>query len=185
LTVTQVLRYAVRRVLLAAGLIFVSCDVTTAQSASAPMLTAAFLFNFAKFTVWPADAPQNGPLTICVSGDPIVVGALQKIVKGRPVGGRDVTAASVSSGWRACHVLYSTGLDASHSQQIIDELKGVPVLTVSDRERFTEQGGMVRLFADGSRLRFSINTEAADRSRLHFSSRVLVLATRVGDKAAP
>jgi hypothetical protein len=183
--VRRALRYAARRVLLAAGLIFVACDVTTAQSATVPMLTAAFLFNFAKFTVWPADAPQKGPLTICVSGDPEVVSALEGIVKGRPVGGREVTAASVSGGgWRACHMLYSTRLDARQSQQIIDELKGLPVLTVSDRDRFTEQGGMVGLFVDGTKLRFSINTEAADRSRLHFSSRVLVLATSVGNKPA-
>ena len=175
-----------RRILLAVGLIFAACGVTTAQSATAPMLTAAFLFNFARFTEWPADAPQEGPLTICVSGDPDVVSALERIVKGRPVGGRDVAAASVSGGgWRSCHVLYSTGLDDRHSQQIIDELKGVPVLTVSDRERFAEQGGIVGLFVDGGKIRFRINTEAAERARLHLSSRVLILATLVKDEAPP
>jgi hypothetical protein len=184
--VTKALGYAVRRVLLAVGLTFVTCDVTTAQSVTAPMLTAALLFNFARFTEWPADAPQEGPLTICVSGDPIVRSALEQIVKGRPVGGRDVTAVSVSGGgWRACHMLYSTGLDARRSQQILDELKGVPVLTVSDRDRFAEQGGIVGLFVDGSKIRFRINTEAADRARLHLSSRILILATLVKGEAAP
>ncbi len=174
--------YAARRILLAVGLIFVACDVTTAQSATAPMVTAAFLFNFAKFTEWPADAPQQGPLTICVSGDPIVMSALEQIVKGRPLAGRDVAATSVSrDGWRTCHVLYLTGLDAGRSQQIVDELKGAPVLTVSDREGFVEKGGMVVLVLDGGKIRFTINTDAAERARLRLSSRVLVLATVVRD----
>jgi hypothetical protein len=171
-----------RRMLLALGLIFAARNVTTAQSATAPMLTAAFLFNFARFTEWPVDAPQEGPLTICVSGDPLVMTALERIVKGRPVAGRDVAAASVSEGgWRGCHVLYFSGLDDGQSQQIIDEVKGMPVLTVSDGDRFAEKGGIVGLFVDGGKIRFRINTEAADRARLHLSSRVLILATLVKD----
>jgi hypothetical protein len=56
----------VLRLRLAAGLTVAASGVTTAQSATAAALTPAFLFNFAKFTEWPADAPKEGPLTICV-----------------------------------------------------------------------------------------------------------------------
>jgi hypothetical protein len=171
----------VRRLFLVADLTVAVCGVTTAQSATAPVLTAAFLFNFAKFTEWPAEAPHDGPLTICVAGDPDVVSALERIVRGRPLAGRDVAALNVSGGWRSCHVLYLTGLDAGRSQRIVDELKGAPVLTVSDREGFTEQGGIVGLVADGGKIRFKINTDAAERARLRLSSRVLSLATVVKD----
>jgi YfiR/HmsC-like len=172
----------VLRLLLAAGLTLAASGVTTAQSATGAVLTAAFLFNFAKFTEWPADAPKEGPLTICVSGDPDVVSALERIVKGRPLAGRDVAASNVPDGdWRSCHVLFLTGLDAGHSQRIVDELKGVPVLTVSDRERFAEAGGIVGLVVDAGKIRFKINTDAAERAHLHLSSRVLILATIVKD----
>jgi hypothetical protein len=182
--VRRVFGPTLRRLLLAAGLTVAACTVTTAQSATAAVLTAAFLFNFAKFTEWPADAPRDGPITICVAGDPDVVSALERIVRGRPLAGRDVAASNVSGGWRGCHVLYLTGLDAAHSQRIVDELKGAPVLTVSDREGFTEQGGIVGLVADGGKIRFKINTDAAERARLRLSSRVLILATVVKDGTA-
>jgi hypothetical protein len=100
------------------------------------------------------------------------VSALERIVQGRPLAGRDVAASSVSGGdWRSCHVLFLTGLDAARSQRIVDELKGAPVLTVSDRERFAEAGGIVGLVVDAGKIRFKINTDAAERARLHLSSR--------------
>jgi hypothetical protein len=178
----RVLGPAVRRLLLVTGLTIAASGVATAQSATAAVLTAAFLFNFAKFTAWPADAPHDGPITICVSGDPDVVSALQRIVTGRPIAGRDVAASTVSAGgWRGCHVLYLTGLEAGRSQRIVDELKGSPILTVSDLQGFAEHGGIVGLVVDSGKIRFRINTDAAERARLRLSSRVLTLATVVKD----
>jgi hypothetical protein len=62
-------------------------------------------------------------------------------------------------------------------------LKGAPVLTVSDREWFAEAGGIVGLVVDAGKIWFKINTDAAERARLHLSSRVLILATLVKDAA--
>ena len=120
---------------------------------------------------------------ICVSGDRGIVSALARIVQGRPLAGRDVAASNVSGGWRDCHVLYLTGLDAEHSRRILDELKGAPVLTVGDGDRFAEQGGIVGLVVEGNKIRFRINTDAADRARIRLSSKVLILATLVTGEA--
>jgi len=156
-----------------------------AQSAPEPALKAAFLYNFAKFAEWPADAAPADPLTICVFGDTAIADALDETVKGRTLDGRKTVVVRVKpESFRSCHVLYLAGLDAKRGQAVIDDLKGVPVLTVGDREQFAQSGGIAGLFVEQGRMRFAINVEAALRGRLRISSRLLSLAKIVKDDNA-
>jgi hypothetical protein len=153
-----------------------------AQSVSAPALKAAFLYNFAKFAEWPVDAQANGPIAICVLGDGAVADALDITVQGKTIDGREVAVVRAKpNGLHACHLLYVSGLDQNRSQQIIDELKSAPVMTVSDRDRFAESGGVAAFFVEAGKMRFAINTDAAQRARLRISSRLLNLAKLVKD----
>ena len=83
---------------------------------------------------------------------------------------------------RTCQVLYVTGLDRRQSLLTLDQLKGAAVLSVGDGDRFAELGGAVRLFVEGSKIRFEINLDASRRARLTISSRVLSLARIVQDE---
>src|ERR1051326_8621288 len=57
-----------------------------AQAPSEPSMRAAFLFNFAKFTDWPADRlPPAGPMHFCVADTPVAE-ALAATVAGREIG---------------------------------------------------------------------------------------------------
>jgi hypothetical protein len=67
-------------ILLAAGISWAG------QSVTQPALRAAFLYNFANFTEWAADAA--GPLTICVLEDSAVESALNDLVGGATINGR-------------------------------------------------------------------------------------------------
>jgi len=159
--------------------------VARAQSASEPALKAAFIYNFAKFAEWPADAAPADPLTICVFGDAAIADALDETVKGRTVDGRKTVVVRVKpEGFRGCHVLFLAGGDAKRVQTMIDDLKNAPVLTVGDREQFAQSGGVAGLFVEQGRMRFAINVEAAQRGRLRISSRLLSLAKIVKDDNA-
>ena len=172
-----------QRVLAVALSTLLVCSEATAQPTVAPpALTAAFLYNFAQFAEWPAHAEQTGPLTICVLGATDVADALDGTVKRRTVKDRPIAVSRVQAdGLRACHVLYFTDLDPKRTQQIIDELKNSPVLTVSDLDRFAQSGGIIGLFVESGKMRFAINVDAAARARLHISSRLLSLAMLVKD----
>ena len=78
----------------------------------------------------------------------------------------------------------STGVDAKRSQEIIDGLRNVPVLTVSVQHRFAQTGGIAGMYVQDGKMRFAINVEAAQRARVHLSSRLLSLATLVKDDHA-
>lgn len=155
-----------------------------AQRVSAPDLTAAFLYNFAKFAVWPDESfPVDAPLVMCVVDDEAVASALERMTKGQTVGGHAIQTRRVGAdaSGRACQVLYASGLDATRSTRLLGILKGAPVLTVSDCTRFAELGGVAHFFVENDRMRFAINVEAAQRAHVVLSSRLLSLATIVKD----
>ncbi len=156
-----------------------------AQSATAPALTSAFLYNFAKFTEWPADALAPGQrLALCVLGDNAVASALEQIIRGHSIESHELTVELLKSdaSARSCHVLYLSGLDEKRSLQVIDSLKAAPVLTASDAVRFAEVGGVAQLILEDGRMRFTINVTAAQRARLQLSSKLLSLARIIKDE---
>jgi hypothetical protein len=156
-----------------------------AQGAPEAALKAAFVYNFAKFTDWPHETGAAGPLKLCVLGDPAVADALDATVKGHPIGGRDVAVSRASPDQlRGCHMLYLAALDNKRLSQVLDDVKGAAVLTVSDLDRFAQNGGIAGLFVEAGKMRFAINVEAAQRAGLRISSRLLGLATIVKDERA-
>jgi hypothetical protein len=156
-------------------------------TASAPVLKAAFVYNFLKFAEWPVDAATEGPVNLCVFGDAPLADALEATVKGRRLDGREIAVVRVRpEAFRACHLLYLAGVDAARSTDILRDLKGAPILTVSDREHFAESGGVAGLFAQNGKMRFAINVAAAERAHLRISSKLLSLGTIVQEAhAAP
>src|SRR4029079_18669481 len=83
--------------------------LAAAQDVTESALKAAFIYNFAKFTEWPADAaPVAEPLVLCVIGDAAVADALERAVKGRLLAGHSmaVSHAEPAGQRRVCHVLY-------------------------------------------------------------------------------
>jgi hypothetical protein len=150
-----------------------------AQDVTESALKAAFVYNFAKFTEWPADAvPASGPFVMCVVGDADVGEDLERTVKGRLLAGRSIVVSLVegTASQGACHVLYVSRVTADEAAHIVAALSNAPVLTISDVAGFTRRGGMAQFFFENSQLRFGIRAESATRARLRISSQLLVLA---------
>jgi hypothetical protein len=157
---------------------------TAATEVTVPALKAAFLYNFVKLTEWPTDAaPPGAALRLCIVGDDAVADALEETVRRHTVDDRAVVVPRIAAdaAARRCHLLYMGGLEARRSKQLVDAVKDAPVLTVSDGDTFAQQGGVASFFFEGSKLRFAVNVEAAQRAGLHLSSRLLSLAKLVKD----
>ena len=139
---------------------------------------AAFLFNFAKFTTWPASKVKNADTTLylCVQGDDAPLAkVLQDTVRGRNVGSHpiDVLQAPRSEDLQRCHVVY---LSPSNDGRIAQELAALAshgVLTVHEGSE-AQLGGVIRfLLSDSGRVRFEVNVTAASREQLALSSKLL------------
>ena len=144
---------------------------------SSPVVKAAFLYNFAKFAEWPA-LPADAPIVVCVIGSDETAGALVETVRGQKISGHglDVWVLQDTAKWRACQVLFIADAEIRRSAGGLDGLKALPVLTVSDGKSFSLAGGIIELYIEGGRMRFAINLDAADRSGLCLTSRLLGLA---------
>src|SRR4029079_6939491 len=138
-----------------------------AQDVTEPALKAAFIYNFARFTTWPADAPPGDSFVICVLNDTAVAEALQHAVAGRSLTERPVSVTSVapSASKKACRVLYLAGLPVARAPAVVAELRESPVLTISNIDGFASAGGMTQFFFEHGQLRFRHTLEFAQRAR--------------------
>jgi hypothetical protein len=152
--------------------------VALAQDVTEPALKAAFIYNFARFTTWPADAPPGDTFVICVLNDAAVAEALQRAVAGRSLTDRPVSVTSVApaASKKACRVLYMAGLPVARAAEVVAELRDAPVLTISSIDGFASAGGMTQFFFEHGQLRFRIRLESAKRAGLQISSRLLIMA---------
>ena len=158
-----------------------SARIGSDDDTSAVVVKAAFLLNFVKFTTWPA-IKSDTPLSMCVTGDEPLVTTLADTVRGQSAGDHpiEVRRAPDRTTWATCHVLYVGDGEARRAAQAVSGVRTAPVLTVSDAGGFA-QAGIIELYVEGRRMRFAINVDAAGRSGLHLSSRLLALARIVRD----
>jgi hypothetical protein len=150
-----------------------------AQSATAPVLTAAFLFSFAKFTAWPADTLKpTQDLSLCVVGDSAVRDALEQTIEGHAIDGHQLTVRilKADSSPASCHLLFVSASEVTRAELMLTAAKESSMFTVSDAERFADSGGVAQLVREKDRMRFTVNLTAARRARLTLSSRLLSLA---------
>ena len=144
-------------------------------------LKAAFVYNFAVFTDWPADtAYDGGTLNICVNPysalrQPLV-GLGEKLIKGRRVAVRSLTAAE---NLHSCHVVFVDGGDRDRWGQIKKGIGGTGVLTIADDEEIAHDGTVISLAMDNNRIVFDVDTRAARQAKLVLSSKLLRLARSV------
>jgi len=146
-------------------------------------LKAAFVYNFAKYVDWPADAPNATPgvLTLCLVGARDALFDALMEVEGKLVKNRSlrVRAAGRNDNLKGCQVLVMGESEAEHFEAVLRRLEGVPVLTVNGSGRFLDAGGIIGLIAEGNKVRFDINLGAARRNNVVLSSNLLKLARQV------
>jgi len=125
-----------------------------------------FMYKFGDYVEWPAaafDGP-GAPFTIGILGDDPFDGTLDQIVQNRTVQGRPVV------------------IKRFHR---VDEVRGVQILYLgaseaSDQAR--QPGAVITFVLQDKKVRFEIDQDAAGRSGLKLSSKLLSLATSVKKK---
>jgi hypothetical protein len=174
------------RVLLMIGL---GISQICALAAGAPeyQVKAAFLYKFATYVRWPVSAgtDASGPFVFGVLGSNPFGSSLDDVVRAQTVRGRSIRIRTLTRADQAlaCDLVFVSSSERSNLGPILAILRGAPVLTVGDMNRFAEQGGMIGLVTTGDhRIRFDINQAAIERSGLRASSQLLHLA-RIVDEA--
>ncbi|MEA2601292.1 MAG: hypothetical protein QOF89_2284 [Acidobacteriota bacterium] len=167
--------------LLAAALVAPGSPAPAQPAVSEADVKAAFLYNFTKFVDWPQPVLAEGSeLKICVLGEDPFGRTLQALTQ-EEVGGHRLKLIHLSSpsNLTACHVLFISRSEKDRLPRILEALGDAPVLTVGDTQGFVDQGGIINFLLEGSKVRFEINQEDAERVGIKISSKLLALARRV------
>jgi TonB family protein len=155
------------------------------QKVTEDQVKAAYLLNFAKLAEWPRTVLPDGPspLVIGVNGaNEEFLEVLKAVVAGKIIGTHPLLVKPVSSeeDMKSCHVVFFRASEKRHTQAVIESVGHAGVLFVGEDESFLLQGGMINLVRDHGSVRFEVNSDALDRSEIHFSSKILALA-KAGD----
>jgi hypothetical protein len=154
--------------------------VAQAQSATEYQVKAAFLFNFARFVEWPADAFPNADsaLQICVLGQDPFGRDFEQVIVDKTVNGHRIEIAHPEGvpQARACQILFIAASEKPRLAAILQGLSNASVLIVGDTPGFAALGGAINFVIDDSRVRFEINLKAAQLAHLKISARLLTVA---------
>jgi hypothetical protein len=155
------------------------------------LIKAGFIYNFAKFVEWPsaAFAQTDSPIVIGVLGTDPFGSIIDRIVEDKKIGARGFVVKRLRWGkdlkdLKDCKILFVSASEKAHIDEILQMVKGLPILTVGETPGFAERGGIIRFTLEDNRVRFEVNVEAAHQSELNISSRLLTLARIISPSAA-
>jgi hypothetical protein len=144
---------------------------------------AVFMFNFAQFVEWPSRAFTNesSPLVIGIVGEDPFGPILDQAVKDEVARGRKIIIHRFSPDENPadCQVLFISRSEADRVGALLQSLKGLPILTVSEVDKFCEQGGMINFVRQDQNVRLEINRPATEAAGLKINARLLGLARLV------
>jgi len=174
--------------MLAVLILLSHCVPARAQTAPSVeyQVKAAFLLNFARFVEWPTDAfaSANAPITFCVFRPDPFGNALDEITQGKSIGNRNLVVRHIRdlSDAKSCQIVFVSSTESPRLAEILASLHGANVLLVGETDGFAVSGGTIEFTLEENHVRFTINTDAADRAGLTFSSKLLALAKIVHDE---
>lgn len=147
------------------------------------LVKAAFIYNFIKFVEWPADRTisKQSSIDICLVGESKLPQAAAVFEKASTpqlrlslVRENDITALE-----KHCHIAFLGESEGGKLSAILSQLKGKPVLTISDIERFAEKGGMIGFVTVGGNVKLAVNLSSAMGAGLRIDAQVLEIAVKV------
>jgi hypothetical protein len=173
---------AVKRWILACALI--ACVVLPGFAQEAEhQVKAAYLYRIAGYVEWPgaAFAGPDTPVTFAILGDDGIATELAQTVAGRTLNDRRLAVRRLKAGepLTGVHVLFIGRAEQGRTRQLAQAAQPQSILTVSESDGALDQGSVVNFVLADRRVRFEISLEAAEKSRLKLSSRLLAVATQV------
>lgn len=142
------------------------------------IMKANFLFHFAASNDWPEEA-KVGPFRIGVAGNERLVEELvdkyalktirQQVLEVIEIDAEDLKSRGPDP---FCHVLYVEP-GVADLGKLEERLKGEPTLLVGHEPGAMDRGALINFVTESNRLRYTINTEAAEKRNLLISSRIL------------
>ena len=174
-------RSITKRLLVLATLLF-GARVGAQTPMSESQVKAMFVYNFLKFVEWPSDTSLRAgdPFVVLIIGESATADATERFLESKTIGERPLVVRRIKwdqslAGGRAAFVVER---DARKLHRVLDAAAAAGVLTIGEGDAFTTRGGVIGLLVADRKVRFDVDTSAAQKAGLRVSSKLLAL-TRV------
>lgn len=175
--------FTIKRLLVLAALLF----GVRVEAQQAPMgeaqVKAMFVYNFLKFVEWPVDVSigAKDPFVVLIIGEGATADATEQFLESKSIGDRPLVVRRIRwdqslAGVRAAFVVER---DPKKLHRVLDAAAAAGVLTIGEGEGFTTQGGVIALLVEDRKVRFDVDTTAAQTAGLRVSSKLLALTHAV------
>lgn len=163
------------------------CFNDSAQNDLASKVKAAYIINFTRFITWKTQgtAETKSPIVIASFGTDDVCDILEEFSK-KQNDNQFIVVKRLKkkiSEVTGCNLLFISQTEQSQLPQILKQLEGTNVLTVSDIPGFASHGGMIGFFIEQNKVKIEINVKATTKAGLKVSAKLLEVAKIVnGDE---
>ena len=164
-----------------ATLMVLSATVAMCLADREHQVKAAFIANFIKYIDWPDLPNDSSSFVVGVYGAEGYGHDLEDAVAGKSVGRHPVVIQQfhADSEIRGCRLIVSGAASEERIGKLIKLCNTTGAVLVGDASDFARNGGTIGLELVAERIRFDINLEAAKKSHVTLSSRLLSFARNV------
>lgn len=153
------------------------------DSALERSVKAAYLYKFLAYTDFPAHAfiDPTAAIVIGVVGSEDMAGEVQRIVANRTINGRAIIVRSWRDGEQTgpAHLLFVAGADCARVARVLRQSPPGPILLVSECGSGLQAGSTINFKIIEQHVRFDVSLDAAEKSNIKLSSRLLSVANHV------
>ncbi|MHA4870517.1 YfiR family protein [Duganella sp. PWIR1] len=176
-----------RALLLACGLAAVAAPLTHALAASEVAsvernVKAAFLYKFLSYVEYPAGLlAADAPYVIGVTNADDIAAELARLTEGRNVNNHPVQVRVLRSGDSVAglHLLFIGATESGQATSWLRAAQKANVLSVTETPDALQLGSVINFRLVDNRVRFEVSVEAAEKSNVKLSSRLLSVAYAV------
>jgi hypothetical protein len=156
-------------------------DAALAAASAEYQVKTAYLYNFAKFIQWPADAfaDSSSPIVIGILGEDPFGSSLDQVISQRQAQGRSLRIERYQSlaDIKHCHLLFVSRSEAKRQSELLRAIADSGLATVGESADFTHDGGQIRFFFTSDQtIKIEVNPQAAKRAGIFISSRIMKIA---------
>ncbi|MCH2037608.1 MAG: YfiR family protein [Rickettsiales bacterium] len=142
-------------------------------------LKSIFLINFTDYIEWPEHL-EHQTKRICTFGEDPFDNNLDIINDQAPEHLRSKIKRNISfSDIKKCHIVFISQSQELSAKEVIDRIKGLPILTVGQTKKFIKNGGMIQFDSSKDNINIIINYKQAIDSNLVINANLLNIASKV------
>jgi hypothetical protein len=138
----------------------------------------AYIGRVIKFVTWPQDK-KSSKTEICVLGENPIINSLKKLSAYYDI--TMVKGANLNGANSHCNALFIGAAEGEEYAGALTAFKNKPILTIGDAPDFIDNGGMIGLSIQGSKVKLTINKNAVSKAALNVDPQLLELAAKVVD----